>query len=482
MAAKSPITVSWLLFVGLAFCLGSCSSSRKLTAPAVSIQLPDSLPPLPVSEIDIPLKVAGHPLLAMADTLVPREFISAGWPGYFQPSCDFRYKYRFVRSGYTLSCTNNTIRIQMHAGYQVAGSKCLCALGKPISPWASGSCGFGDESLRRVDISMSSQLSFLPNYTIRTRTQLDQLRTLDKCTVSILSSDITRQITDSIRTSIITFCSLLDHTVAGLNFSASLHQASVKAGQSTSIGPYGYLSLNPQSIRIGQLNYIKDTFQISLGISCKPVLSDDSNSHAKPLALPPLSNSDNRNGLSLWLQVSYDYAFISKMINDSLRNRSFTFKGRTVVVKEVNMKGIGHHQVEIRIDFEGDKKGRVYLRGTPVLDTAKQALSVPDISYSLESKDLVLKMARTLLRSKIRRSLQGSTYLDLAALLKANLPTLNAQLNRQLAPNIYSAGSIRQIRMTGLLPLDKQLQARLYINASLAVTGTGLPFPTGTTH
>ena len=153
-----------------------------------------------------------------------------------------------------------------------------------------------------------------------------------------------------------------------------------------------------------------------------------------------------------------------------------------MVVKEVNMKGIGHHQVEIRIDFEGDKKGRVYLRGTPVLDTAKQALSVPDISYSLESKDLVLKMARSLLRSKIRRSLQGSTYLDLAALLKANLPTLNAQLNRQLAPNIYSAGSIRQIRMTGLLPLDKQLQARLYINASLAVTGTGLPSPTGTTH
>jgi hypothetical protein len=127
------------------------------------------------------------------------------------------------------------------------------------------------------------------------------------------------------------------------------------------------------------------------------------------------------------------------------------------------------------IGFDGDRKGRLYLRGTPVLDTARQTLSVPDISYSLESKDLALKMAKALLRNKIRKSLRGNSYLDLAALLKTNLPGLDTQLNRQLAPNLHSYGQVKQLRLIGLLADDTMLQAQVYISADLSVSGTGLP-------
>ena len=58
------------------------------------------------------------------------------------------------------------------------------------------------------------------------------------------------------------------------------------------------------------------------------------------------------------------------------------------------IKGIGNHQVELRIDFAGSNHGSIYLRGTPTLDTAKQTLSLPDVQYSLEGVDLALKMAK----------------------------------------------------------------------------------------
>jgi hypothetical protein len=177
----------------------------------------------------------------------------------------------------------------------------------------------------------------------------------------------------------------------------------------------------------------------------------------------------------LYLSVRYDYSFLNKTLNDSFRDRSFLFKGRTVIIKDVALKGIGHHQMELKIDFDGSRKGRIYLRGTPVLDTARQSLNVPDISYSLESKDMALKMAKTLLRNKIRRSLRGNSYLDLAALLKTNLPVLDAQLNRQLASNLYSSGQVRQLRLIGLLAGDKIMQAQVLVKADLSVTGTGLP-------
>lgn len=467
-----------LFLLALVFCIGSCSPSRKLqppSPPSNSFHLPDTLPRLPVSEVDLPVKIYVRPLLVIADSLVPKEFVSDRWPDYLPASCDFRYKYRFVRSGFTLSCSNNKLGVRLTGSYQVAGSRCVCTFDKPVSPWISGSCGFGKEPMRKVDISISSLLNFLPNYQIRTFSRLDQLKATDRCIVSMLSTDMTQQILDSIQSSIAAFCSTLDETIAGMDFSAYLRQEAAKAWQKTAIGNYGYLVVNPVAIRVGQLNYAKDTLSISVGLSCQPEFSSDSSNRPFVPPLPPLSAADNRNGVSLYLNAVYDYQFISKLLNDTLRNRSFVVKGRTVIIKDVVLKGIGGHQVEMKVDFAGTRKGRIYLRGTPILDTAKQTLSIPDISYSLESKDLALKIARSLLRNKIRKSIQGNSYLDIAALVKTNLPVLDAQLNRQLAPNAYSNGKTMELRLLGMLAGEKELQVQFFIKANLSLTGTGLP-------
>jgi hypothetical protein len=457
--------------------LASCSPSKKgFTAAApLTVHLPDSLSALPVSEIDLPIRIAVRPLLARADSIMPKEFTSYGWPAYQQPSCDFRYKYRFLRSGFVLSCTNNKLNVQLTCSYQVAGSRCICTFGKPVSPWLSGTCGLGNEPMRRVDVNISSQFAFSPDYRIHSRTATGTLKALDKCVVSMFSQDMTQQIMDSIRSSIDLLCSSIDHNLAGLIFSPLLRQGATMAWKGIPIGHYGTLTLNPSQVRIGQINQTGDTLTISFGLSGKPVLSSDSGKMTVVPALPPLTPALNRDGISLYLQGVYDYSFITRFLNDTLRGRTFIVKGHTVIIRDVALKSIGNHQVEMKIDFSGDRKGRIYLRGTPVLDSAKQTLSLPDISYSLESKDLALKIARSLLRNKIRKSLQGNSYLDIAALVRTNLPLLNAQLNRQLAPFVSTAGKIREFRMMGLLAGDQALVIQLYMNASLSIINSGLP-------
>jgi hypothetical protein len=469
----SPVLLIFMAFLAAAF--GSCSPAKQLTVPAVTLSLPDTLPALPQSEIDVPVKIAGKPMLAAADSIVPKEFMSVGWPAYLQSSCDFRYKYRFVRSGFTVRCTNNHLSVALECSYQVAGGRCICAAGRPVSPWISGYCGFDKEPMRKVDLGISTQFGFLPDYHIRTASGLDQLKALDRCTMSIFNTDMTQQILDSIRSSINTFCKTLDAAVAGMNVAGYLHQTADRAFQRTPIGPYGYLVVNPVAIRVGTLNYVRDTFAVSLGISCRPELSSESKSSGPQASLPPLRSGGNRSGVTLYLPANYEYSFLTRLLNDSLHDKSFLYKGRQVVIKDVAIKGIGHHQVELKIDFAGSHEGRIYLRGTPVIDTAKQALSVPDISYSLESKEVLVKMARTLLRGKIRRTVQGNSFLDLAALLKTNLPSLNAQLNRVVAPNLYTTGQIRQLRLIGLLAGERTIQAQLLVQADLSVTSTGLP-------
>lgn len=464
----------FLILSGLAVVsFGACSPARKLTAPPVTLTLPDSLPALPQSEIDIPIKLAGRPLLAAADSLFPREFTSVGWPGYLQSSCDFRYKYRFVRSGFRIRCSNNRISVGMQCNYQVAGGRSICAGGKPVSPWISGYCGFDREPMRQVDLSLNTQFSVSPDYRLQTFSGVEQVKPLDRCTMSIFSMDMTNLIMDSIRSSINAFCKFVDVSATGLNVAGYL-QKTARTWQKTPIGPYGWLVINPVAMRVGALNYVRDTFSLSLGISCRPELSSDK-SPAKQFSLPPLNSGGDRNGITLYLPANYEYSFLTKLLNDSVAGKSFEYKGRDVIIKEVAVKGIGHHQLELRIDLAGSHKARIFLRGTPVVDTAKQALSVPDISFSIESGDLMVKMARAILRGKIRRTVQGNSYLDLAALLRTNLPSINAQLNRAITPYLYTNGEIKQLKLIGLLAGENSLQAQLFIRAELAVTDSGLP-------
>jgi hypothetical protein len=455
--------------------LESCSPAKQLSAPApgMVLSMPDTLPALPQSEIDIPIKIAGRPFLAAADSVFPKEFTSLGWPAYLQPTCDFRYRYRFVRSAFNIRCTNNRISVGMECSYQVAGGHSLCAGGRPVSPWISGYCGFDNEPMRRVDLSFATQFFVQPDYHLQTTSGVEQVKALDRCTMSIFSMDMTQQIMDSIRSSINGLCRQLDASAAGLNVAGYLRQTA-RTWQKTPLGPYGWLVINPLAVRIGALNYVRDTFSLSMGISCRPELSSDK-SPAKQITLPPLSNGASRSGITLYLPANYEYSFLTKLLNDSLQGRSFLYKGRQVIIKEVAIKGIGRHQLELRIDFAGSHEGRIFLRGTPVVDTAKQALSVPDISYSIESREVLVKMAGAILRGKIRRTVQGNSYLDLATLLKTNMPTINTQLNRMVMSHLYTSGQIKELKLIGLLAGENGLQAQLFVRAELSVTSTGFP-------
>jgi hypothetical protein len=349
----------------------------------------------------------------------------------------------------------------------------VCSMNKSVSPWVSGSCGFGNEPLRRVNISISSKLNFLPNYKVSTTSSLAKLDPLDKCFVSLFSNDVTNEVLDSISASIKSFCKTLDATIAGMDFSRLVKGAAEKGFHKTAISKYGYLLVKPSILRIGQLNYDKDSFYISIGLSCKPELSSDSTNKISTIPSLILNAGENRNSVAAYVNAAYDYDFMSKLLSDTLRDKVFYYKGRTIVIKDAAIKGLGGHQVEVRIDFVGTNKGRLYLRGTPILDTAKQSLTIPDISYSLESKDLALKIGKSLFKNKIKKALNGGSYLDIAALVKSNMHLLDSVLNRSLGNGILLSGKINQLKITGLLPQKNFFQVQIYAKANLELISNG---------
>ncbi len=462
----------YLLLLPLIVAICSCSSTRQSTVVKKEQPVLAPLPDLPSSSIQIPVHINLKPLLQALDKSTPVQFTSDKWPDYFQPSCDFRYKYRFARSPFVFNIVNNKVSIRFRGNYQIAGSKTICAFNRPVSPWVSGSCGFGSEPLRRVDLNISSTLSLNPDLTIRTRSVLDKLQPLDRCEVSLLQTDMTGEIMDSIRSSIETYCQTFDEFVNNINSSELLVRSKQEGSKVMPISDYGFLNLNPTTLRVGPLNYSGDSLRFSLGFWGTPEFSSDSLRIVRKGPLPPLRTNDVQPGIDTYLNAVYDYSFFNKLLNDSLQNKPFELEGRTFVIKHINIQGTDQGKLMVDVSFTGNRTGVLRLSGTPVLDRQTQTLTMPDISFGVDTRDIMINIGKSLFRKKIIRELKDQSVFDIAELINNNRELISARLNQPVNEWMSTRGDLKELQVIGIRPQQNSLQLQLYIKASLMLIGT----------
>lgn len=457
--------------VALLICITACNSSKKVTIQPATETAARLLPPLPSSQINIPFKIYMKPLLAMMDSGTAKEFTNDKWPNYTQAGCDFRYKFRFVRSPFVFGCVNNKVTIGFRGSYQIGGSKSVCAFDKQVSPWVSGSCGFGSEPMRRVDLNISSTLTLLPNHQVLTSTKLDKLNALDKCEVTLMHNDMTGEILDSIKASIESYCGTFDKFVQTLNNNEMLRQWRSGGSRVMPISSYGFLNLNPSALRVSKFTVYKDTLYFSIGYTGQPKFSSDSQRLVTRAALPPINNSEYTTGVSTYIDAVYQYSFFNKLMNDSLVNKPFEVEGRTFVIKNVNIGGTNDGKIQVDVSFTGNRKGVLHLKGTPILDAEKQVLSMPDISFAVDTKDMMINIAKGLFRKKIMKQLANQSVLDISALIEKNKAAIEARLNQTATPWMSTAGTFQQFRVVGLLPQKDYIHMQVYLRGTLMLIG-----------
>ncbi|MBS1565747.1 MAG: DUF4403 family protein, partial [Bacteroidetes bacterium] len=247
-----------------------------------------------------------------------------------------------------------------------------------------------------------------------------------------------------------------------------------RINKKVALGSYGYLKINPSSVRMGKMNYNHDTLQAVLGISCFPELHSDSTNNYSASFLPPLQSADRPAGITLYTNAHYSYDFINHLLNNLIKDTSFTVEGRTITLKNVQVAGQDNGKLELRVDFAGDKKGTLYLTGTPHLDTATQIITMPDLDYTLKSRDLVLNMGKTLFSNKILHALQAKSTFNIREMIDHNRPAINAQLNKKIMDGVLTTGTLTDLKVLALIVGKDLLRAQTRTTASAAVIITKL--------
>jgi hypothetical protein len=286
-----------------------------------------------------------------------------------------------------------------------------------------------------------------------------------------MQTDLTDEIMDSIKASVESTCGSFDKFVQTLNNNAMLRQWRSGGSRVIPISTYGFLNLNPSDLRVSNFTVFRDTLYFSIGYSGDPRFSSDSQRLVTHAALPPINNSQYSTGIKTYLDAVYQYSFFNKLMTDSLVNKPFEVEGRTFVIKDVKLSGTNDGKIQVDVSFTGNRKGVLHLKGTPMLDAEKQVLSMPDVTFALDTKDMMVNIAKGLFRKKIMKQLANQSVLDIAALIEKNKKVIEARLNQQITPWMSSTGTFQEFRLMGLLPQKDYIQVQAYIRGTLMFIG-----------
>jgi hypothetical protein len=111
------------------------------------------------------------------------------------------------------------------------------------------------------------------------------------------------------------------------------------------------------------------------------------------------------------------FSEINRLLADSLEGKILEVSGHKIKVKNAHMKGNGKNLI-LKLDVGGDTKGTLYFTGKPVFDPEKQALTITDFNFDVNTEEIIVKVADWLYHDEFRDKIQKVLYLPLGDKLR----------------------------------------------------------------
>ncbi|MEO6611313.1 MAG: DUF4403 family protein [Chitinophagaceae bacterium] len=435
---------------------------------------------LPNSEINIPIQVNLKPMYTMAEKSVDTLFTSPGYPdNWVQEGCDTRYKYIFHRSPLQISGAGNSLSIGFMGYYKIIGSTRVCVNGTVISPWTPACrCGF-NEAERRVNVSFDNSVIVQPDFKVKLSMKRNDPQPLDKCEVCFWGQDITKQVMKGLTAELDASGRDMEKKYGAVDLKPRFQQVWDQLNKVYNLNGLGWLQINPQKIHINNLFVDKDVLNIYLGLSAKPVVSFEKPAERNSW-IPNLGPFSKQKGFSVFLDAVLSYDSLSTLMNAQLRGKEFNFKKgfikKKFIIDECSIYGGGFEKLIIKIRFSGTNEGIVYLVGKPVYKNDSRSIEIEDIDFDIKSKNVLLGSADWLFDKKITKEISKNARFELGGYIDTAKANMGQQLNQEWIKGIRSYGTISDIKLIGIYPMQQQLVIRSNCTGSLSVKVESINF------
>ena len=412
-----------------------CSGQKELVSPTP--QYNTALIPLPVSKLNIPvnLKVS-----------VLESIINSQLTGLLYEDKDFndgdRMKVKvYKRNPIRLSGKENEIRYKIPLTIQVIYD----AMVTNVS--ASG----------EIELEAKTSFKIAKDWTLKTQTDLTHYVWIKKPVAQVAGMNIPLgSLADVILNNSKSYLGkqIDEMTATYFDLKAIVASAwsSITRVLSVSEEYKAWLLVNPNKVTMSPMVIQGDSIQSYLSLSAKPQL----NSGEKPMANGVTKIPDYAQVLGesqrtiLVLRTKLPFSETKSLTLKQVGGQTFSSGKKSVTVEDVNYFGI-NNKLGVELTLSGAYKGKIFLTGTPKIDTLTNLINLPDLEFNLETKNFLVKTAGWILKSNLKKMIQENINFYLTLNLNDTKKELEKQLNEYpLATGFRMKSKIDQLSVDNI--------------------------------
>jgi hypothetical protein len=335
----------------------------------------------------------------------------------------------------------------------------------------------GNEPLRRMNVVQTTAIKVTPDFTLTSQSTA-QVNPIDPCKVGPFGAfDVTSKIRDVIQGVLNRQAEGVDRGLQQVKLRPIVETAWTRANEPFPLSKNAWLVLSPERVVSNQLTFENSGngqiwLETGLAITARPSIKIGREPAVQAQPLPKLEVGPVGDLFYLFVPVDVDYAEIEKAIKESMQigKEGLLYidedTKRKLRVTAVTMWGNGQ-TLWLKVAMHGRLSGFVYLYGRPNVDAVTGLLTVPDLEFDVDTKQLLVKAAVWLNHDRFRDFIRNLFRVQLKPQLERTKLQLADALN-QTYENVQLSGQVDTLRVLGIesYPEPTKSYVRVYLDTS----------------
>jgi hypothetical protein len=454
------------LLVSSAGCRGS-SFEAKPPAAVTGVAV-ESLPPVPPSRLEIPIRYDLEPALAWLETSVPKTIGKIGDKLPVKGNDRLHIAYEITREPFKVGLEGRTITISSVLHYQGRGW-----YNAPVIPEVNASCGTGDQQPRaRLTLSVTGHLDEKWMLKVKSIVKAVPLTDTerDQCEVTAAHIDVTGKVLAAAEGALQGELKKADRKLGRFPVRTMVEGVWTTIQQPLRLTDSLWLLINPVSLRFLPPTTKGDSLLWQAGLEANPRILGGAKPDAStnPL-LPPDRSPAPTPELLILSEGRLPYDVAEDILSKALQKTKIKVGNHSIAIKHLKPAPLGDGRVSVGLTVSGAANGTLYAVGHPQIDSMG-VLTMPDLTLDAGTTDaLTGALAWLASGDRITQFLRDAIKVNLAPTLEKARVLAEKNLNRELAPGLVLQTTLTSAQPAGVWAAPDALVARVIVKGQGAL-------------
>ncbi|MEZ0538732.1 DUF4403 family protein [Fibrella sp. Tmos10] len=356
----------------------------------------------------------------------------------------------------------------------------------PLTIWARAGkkvLGFmqSGETTFEIDLRFATRFSIDKDWSVNTRTTAEGFEYVTKPTIRLVGLDIpiTGLVSKAINSNLGTVTQTLDKQVREkIDLRTPVLRAwnVVREPYNVSDEFRTWLMVVPRRVLITPLRFEQGEIRATIGLEGHTLTTVGPKPIVRPaIDLPDLSvvphvNDDFRVGII----GEATYPEVADLAKKQLVGKSFSFSTYSVTISDLDLYGQNDNLI-IKAGLTGSVTGDIYLRGQPYYDAQTRSVTLRNLTYDLDTRNLLQKAASWLLKSTLAKTLEKNLNFPVGGQIDAVRQSVEERLGTlPLAKGVTLTGKINEVRPDQVYLTPTSMVAVVHANGKVNIRVQGL--------